>query len=54
MHNLTPTSSKQPADYKGRLKIVFFAYTGHGCVAGPLSQTHAVMDDDQASLYNIE
>ena len=38
----------------GRKKIYLVAYTGHGCQATPQAFTHAITDDEDGSVFNVE
>ena len=40
--------------YPGRKKVIFVAYTGHGCTDGDKAYTFAVLDDAKGSIYPIE
>lgn len=41
-----------PDPNEGREKKYLFAYTGHGCNAN--NNTHAVIDDEEGTTFNIE
>ena len=40
--------------HPGRKKVIFVAYTGHGCTDGDKAYTFAVLDDAKGSIYPIE
>ena len=42
------------ADDSGRETIFLIGYTGHGCIATSQGFTHAILDDENGSAYNIE
>ena len=42
------------ADDAGRETIFLIGYTGHGCIATAQAFTHAILDDEYGSVYNIE